>query len=465
MLRDYKITIGLAPTRRDIFPDPKEAIENKSRIIPKIREYLGSIHDVQVVDIDWLNEEGMLVKTEDVSKVEAYFRQKGVDAVFMPHCNFGQEEVVGKLGKALGKPFLLWGPRDEMPPANFGQRQTDTQCGLFASGKALARYGVPFTYIENCWVDAPLLKEEIQNFIRVVSVMKDFSGMRVGQISLRPWQFHSVMINEDELLEKFGIEVVPINAYEILSMVEQFQKNKKGQVEELVHETTREINCEAMTKEQLDKMAALELSIIELARQYGCRAIASECWYIFRFNLGIIPCYVFGDLCENGLPVACEADVHGAITSVILAAAARGETPVFLADLTMRHPSNDNAELLWHCGPFPKSLAKDNEQRSIVECHGQWELKGGDITIARFDGLGGHYRLFAGQVVGTDGPSTHGNYIWVETDNWAKWEKKLVYGPYIHHVTGVHGKFMPILNEACKYMGNVETDFVLPKND
>ena len=38
-------------------------------------------------------------------------------ALFMPHCNFGSEEVVGKLGKAIGKPFLLWGPRDQAPPS------------------------------------------------------------------------------------------------------------------------------------------------------------------------------------------------------------------------------------------------------------------------------------------------------------------------------------------------------------
>jgi len=60
----------------------------------------------------------------------------------------------------------------------------------------------------------------------------------------------------------------------------------------------------------------------------------------------------------------------------------------------------------------------------MVEGHGQWELKGGDITVARFDAIGGKYSLFAGQAVGTDGPSTQGNYIWIETDDWPKWEKK-----------------------------------------
>ena len=464
MFRDYKITIGIAPTRRDIpaeyHPDFKRAYQDKLQITSKIKEYLGSIHDVQVVDIDWLNEEGMLVQTEDVPKVEAHFRQAGVDAVFMPHVNFGQEEVVGKLGKALNKPFLLWGPRDEEPPADFVQRPTDTQCGLFASGKALLRYGVPFTYIENCWLDSPLLKEELEKYVRVVSVMKDFTAMRVGQISPRPKPFLSVIINEDELLEKFGIEIVPINAAEILSVYERVYANKKDQMEEVVGDIISQVKCNTMKKEELYKIAALELSIMDLARMYGLRGLASECWTVFRKTIGIPPCYVFGDLCEKGLPMSCETDVHGAITAVILAAAARGETPMFLADVTIRHPKNDNAELLWHCGPFPKSLAKDPKQRVLVDCHGQWELKGGDVTIARFDQIGGNYKLFAGEAKGTDGPGTHGNYLWIQTDNWPKWERKLVCGPYIHHVAGIHGKYIPILDEACKYMRNVATDFV-----
>jgi len=65
--------------------------------------------------------------------------------------------------------------------AQFCWRPTDVQCGLFASGKALLRYHVPFTYIENCWLDSPLFKRRDEKFVRVVTIMKDFNGMRVGQ--------------------------------------------------------------------------------------------------------------------------------------------------------------------------------------------------------------------------------------------------------------------------------------------
>jgi L-fucose isomerase-like protein len=199
---------------------------------------------------------------------------------------------------------------------------------------------------------------------------------------------------------------------------------------------------------------------MEVAQRYELDAIASDCWMIYSSMLGIRPCFVFGDVTERGLPVACETDVHGSITSVLLTAAARSETPGFIADMTMRHPENDNAELLWHCGPFPKSLVKQGVKPILTGCHGQWEIKGGDVTIARFGADRGKYKLFADHVKGVDGPSTDGNYLWVETDNWVKWEKKLISGPYIHHIAGIHGKYAGILHEACKYMGDIEPDFV-----
>ena len=68
--------------------------------------------------------------------------------------------------------------------------------------------------------------------------------------------------------------------------------------------------------------------------------------------------------------------------------------------------------------------------------------------------------LFADQAVGVDGPVTNGNYVWVETTDWPKWERKLMYGPYIHHICGIHGKYADVLKEACRYIGNLTHDSV-----
>jgi len=456
MFISYKIVLGFAPTRRRMY-DVAYALENRKKIKERIESILSGL-DVEIVDIDWLNEEGLLIDIEDVRKVEEHFKQKKVDAVFMPHCNFGSEEVVGKLGKVMGKPFLLWGPRDEAPPAERGIRQTDTQCGLFASSKALLRYGVPFTYIENCWIDDKAFEQGLLDFIRVASVVKAFRNLRIGQVSVRPKPFLSVIVNESELLEKFGIEVVPITGVEIIGKTNEILSGRVDEVKALVADIKGKIDCSAMDDDSMDKIAALELAFMDLAREHECSAMASECWRTFGQAFKIRPCFVFGDLIDRGLMVSCETDINGAVTMAMLKAASLGKTPPFLADLTIRHPENENAELLWHCGPFPQSLAKYPEQRELIRFTGFWELKGGDITVARFDGCRGKYSLFAGVGKGVDGPSTNGNYVWLEVDDWVKWEKKFIYGPYIHHVACIHGNYIPIMEEACRYIEDVEID-------
>ncbi|NLL95517.1 MAG: hypothetical protein GX227_00165 [Clostridiaceae bacterium] len=456
MYGDFSIVLGFAPTRRGIF-NKEEPLKNKRAIMKAITGIIDN--DTKIVDIDWLNEDGFLIYEKDVPKVADYFMQQKVDAVFIAHCNFGSEEVVGKLGKALGKPVLLWGPRDESPPPNSAPRQTDTQCGLFASSKSLLRLGVPFTYIENCRITDDAFTKGFTDFIRVASVIKAFRTMRIGQISLRPKPFLSTMANEGELLERFGIEVIPINTVMIMKNFEQIKKEKTSEINALAEDISNRVKIRNTSEEQIINIAALELTLKDLADQFDLRAIASECWNTFFTLFGVRACFVFGDVTDRWFPVACETDIHGAISSAVLAAAARGKTPNFFADLTIRHPENDNAELLWHCGPYPLSLARENSDPEMVDCVGRWEIKGGDITILRFDGCRGEYSLFAGKARGIDGPGTNGNYVWVEVDDWVKWEKKFIYGPYIHHVAAIHGDYLDIIREACKYMQGVKPDF------
>ena len=414
---------------------------------------------VEIVDIDWLNEDGLLIDPADVPAVAKRFRGAGVDAVFIPHVNFGSEEVVPLLGKALGVPVLLWGPRDAAPEG-IGPRQTDIQCGLFASGKGLVRYGVPFTYIENCRLtDEPFQKGFVE-FLRVASAAREFRHMRIGQINTRPKPFQSVMVNESELIEKFGIEVVPMATTDIAGQAKKLMEEHPGDVEQFRQDILSKVDASAMNPEDIKKIAAVEMAVLETARKNGLTAMASECWSTFYQTMGIGVCFVFGDLTDRGLPTSCETDIHGAVTSALAHAMAMGDTVPFLADLTVRHPTNDNAELLWHCGPFPQSLARDPKARMLKEFKGFWEIKGGDITIARFDGVRGKYNLFAGEARGVDGPVTNGNYVWAEVNDWPKWERKFVTGPYIHHVTGLHGKFVPAFQELTKYLGPVEFDTV-----
>ncbi len=454
-----KCVIGLAPTRRDQF---KESC--KEEIVKKIKA-LADRYNIDLVTIDGITREGILVYNDEIDKIVRHFNDHQVDAIFVPHANFGQEEAVAKLCAKMAKPVLLWGPRDASPTGNteeFFDRPTyDIQCGLFATGKALLSYGVPFTYIENCAIDSPVLEQGFESFARTVCAARAMKGARVAQLSVRPWQFLSVKYNESELLEKFGIEVVPIETTELQNEIKRVQEFHQGDIRDQIALWHKHVDLSLTPADVQEKLAAVAIGVKNLADVNGCRVAAGECWKMLQNLYGINACFVWGALTAEGLPVACETDVLGAIGTGMMLGATRGQVTPFFADITIRHPSNDNGELLWHCGPFPYTLAKRGATLpSVLECRGQWEIEGGDVTLLRIGSQNGRYTLFADQAVGTEGPRTNGTYLWIETDNWPKWERKFVKGPYIHHVTGAHGKYQTVLHEALQYIGDIHPDRV-----
>ena len=72
--------------------------------------------------------------------------------------------------------------------------------------------------------------------------------------------------------------------------------------------------------------------------------------------------------------------------------------------------------------------------------------------MCRFDDAEDGYHMFVGQGRSTTGPETTGTYVWMETDNWKSWEEKLMFGPYIHHLGGIYGEYLPVLKEVARYL-------------
>ena len=443
------IVLGLAPTRRSIFSAPA-AVEYANLTRSKLRE-MG----VEFVDIDDISADGLLHDDADRVRIAKKFKEAGVDGVFFPHGNFGTEYEVARLAKELNLPVLLWGPRDERPDEN-GIRLRDSQCGLFATGKVLRRFKVPFTYLTNCNLEDPQFEAGVKNFIRVCNVVKTFRNIRILQIGPRPFDFWSTMCNEGELLEKFNIQLAPIPMPELTGEVNAAIK-EKAEVEKVMAycKENFEINVK---DEELRNIAALKVAIRNLADKYGCNAGAIQCWNALQGELGIMPCAANSLLNEEGFPVVCETDIHGAITALMAEAAGMDESRSFFADWTVRHPDNDNGELLQHCGPWPVSCASCKpaigyplafDHPGAVEA----EAKHGELTICRFDGDDGEYSFLLGNARGIDGPYTKGTYLWIEVENWPRLEAKIVEGPYIHHCVGFHRDVVPALYEACKYIG------------
>lgn len=455
-----KIKLGFVPTRRSVFSAP-DALKYRDLTAARMQE-LG----IDFVDIKDINPEGLLFDDKDVAKIAAKFRKEQVDGIILAHCNFGTEYVCARLAKELGVPVLLWGPLDERPLPD-GRRLRDTQCGLFATGKVLRRFQVKFTYLTNCRLTDPIFERGLRDFMAICNIVRTFKHIRILQMGPRPFDFWTTMCNEGELLEKFNIQLSPVPLPEVVALTRKYQEEHAAG-EEL--QFLKDHTIIKIAPAHVETVAALAKAMRTLAEKYGCQAGAIQCWTALQQELGIMPCAANAILNDLGIPVVCETDIHGAVTALIAEAAVMNESRSFFADWTVRHPDNPNGELLQHCGPWPVSIAKDKPELTCPiafkdEGALSAEAKHGDkLTLMRFDGDNGEYSMLLGNARSVDGPHILGTYMWVEVENIKRLEYKIVTGPYIHHCVGVYKDVVPVVYEACKYIG-IRPDLYDPIED
>lgn len=460
---NYKLKIGVLPIRRLIKEPPKRigmfqsdyAIENKNALLKYLRANFTD-EQTEFVDIEWLNEEGLLRKPEDCEAVVEYFKEEKIDALMIANCNFGEERCASEVAKKLGVPTLLWGPRDR----NFTNdlRYTDTQCGLFAISKGLKRAGVKFSYIENCDLGAPAFNKGMEQFFGVACMVKNFKNMKIVQIGARLKPFKSIMYNELELCEKFGIDVISVNLVESVNDLKRIYETEQEEIQKQVEIIKANYDCGQTDEETLKKLAAVMLYFEYVAKTYDCNIIGTDCWSGFASGFGVPPCLAMSLVAEKGIYVTCEGDVFMSITNALLLSATRGKGKPIQGEFTCRHPENDNAELLWHCGPFPVSCKADAEKPYLYNMKPTFRARDGKYTLARFQAEKGKYYLLGGQFTTCQGPKTFGTYMWAEFKDLPKLERKLIEGPYIHHVTEIFGDYTAELKEFVKFVDEVEFD-------
>lgn len=457
-VRYRPLKLGFCPIGKFVF-SKEESLRYKELIEDRLREW-----DVNYVGIDSVTEQGLVRSHKDVNAVVDFLKDHKVDALFLPHCNFGTESAAGVIARDLGVPTLLWGPRDDAPLPD-GTRSRDTLCGLFASSKVMRKLGAKFTYINNCDINDPDFANGFDTFHRAANVVKRLKKLRIGQIGQRIDFFWTTIINESELLEQYGIEVLQIGLAQFVDRVKLNAQWHRDSLLKEIEEARETISFQGFDDiEPIINLFAMRKVLVNIAEAEGLDGFAIQTFFAICNALGCMVEYAIALVADAGIPVACETDIHGAISSAMLQAASLDTEPIMLADLTVRHPTNDNAVLLWHCS-FPQSLIKPGCEGRVGphwilpdiqpgSCH--WELKDGPITVFRFDGDRGEYSCISGEGKVVPGPSTQNVYAWLEVKDWPTWERAFIEGPYIHHVAACYGIYSNVMQEAARYIDGLK---------
>lgn len=193
--------------------------------------------------------------------------------------------------------------------------------------------------------------------VRALRAIKQMAQTKIGWVGGLSPGFYNMQFDERKLMARFGTRVF---AHELGEVVEMAKAMNEKQAVAVVGEMTAAASSVQTSTESMLKGGRLYLALKELAQRNGYDALAVECWPKFQSLYGVAPCMAYSWLgSEDGMAVACEGDVLGALSMHLLNAVTGKSGSSTLLDLAAIDPDS-NTVLMWHCGVSPRHFANQD---------------------------------------------------------------------------------------------------------
>lgn len=213
-----------------------------------------------------------------------------------------------------------------------------------------------FTSVANIGHDVPVIKwlygnvkdKMFQNrFLTTVGAIRSIKAIQGKKIAIAGGVaegFVNLQYNKEKIEERFDVEIEEVNIDDIIQAVLDM---KDDCIKDLAEDIKNSASCFAADENRFIKSCKLIAVIKKQFEENGYAGMAISCWTKFQEKLDIFPCMAYGYLCDHGYPVACEGDLIGLI-SIIMLSAATGKRAA-LMDMVQVDPEF-NGVVWWHCG-------------------------------------------------------------------------------------------------------------------
>ena len=282
------------------------------------------------------------------------------ELVLVAQVTFTDAAFIARLASATDAPIAIWAPPE---PRLGGRLRLNALCGLNLASHALGRLGRPFSYLyaepENA--RGPL-GELIAGHRRVIPREGTAPGaaplgnipapMRIARIGAHPEGFDTCRYDPGTLIERAGVEVDELDLEMLFDGARALPDADVAPVRARVEAQLP--NLGELDAGEVDRSLRLAGALQALRAKGGYDGVAIRCWPETFTQYGGAVCGPVSMMGEARAPCACEADVHGAATLVLLQRLS-GE-PVFLVDL-VDLDADDDSGVVWHCGQAPVSMA------------------------------------------------------------------------------------------------------------
>ena len=325
---------------------------------------------------------------------------EGVDLLLIIQVTFTDASMTVQLARDCGVPVALWG----LPEPRIGGRlRLNAYCGINLAAHAMGKSGIEFRWLfarpdttdiadrlhrlaapgeSLANRSAPVDKRDDAAADRVIEKL---NHARVSVVGEHPDGFDTCEYDRRELEDLAGVSVNTVTLDDAFARARAADEKRVDAHRASAAESLSGI--EDVDQAQLERSFRLLCALEDIAEERNAAGLAVRCWPETFTEYGCAACGPMAMMNQAGVPSACEADVYGSVTTLVLQELA-GE-PVWMADLVDVDERDDTA-VLWHCGLAPLSMcdpevtpaATIHTNRKMPLLH-EFPLKPGRVTLAR----------------------------------------------------------------------------------
>lgn len=350
---------------------------------------------------------------KDTVKALEELKQAGVNALVVYLGNFGPEGPATLLAQKFCGPVMFVAAAEE---GNLMDSRGDAYCGMLNASYNLGLRNLR-TYIPEYPVGtAEEVAGMVCGFIPVARALIGLSSLKIITFGPRPYDFLACNAPIKPLYD-IGVEIQENSELDLYAAYNAHKDDKR--IAAVVGEMERELGAGNKHPGVLSRLAQFEVTLLDWVEQNAgaCDyvSLASKCWPAFQTQFGFVPCYVNSRLAAQGIPVACETDIYGALSEYILTAVT--EAPPTILDINNTvprsmydahknvigdyHPSD--LFMGFHCGNTSACHLKEPEMRhqlimkrtlepdsepDITRGTLEGQFKPGDVTLFRLQSTG-----------------------------------------------------------------------------
>lgn len=472
---------GIIAVSRDCFP---AELSKKRR--------MALIDACQQKNLPVVELETIVENENDTINALQEIQEKQVNALVIFLGNFGPEGPTTLLAQRFEGPVMIAAAAEETKNDLFGGRG-DAYCGMLNTSYNCGLRNLKPYIPEYPVGNAEEVAEMVQGYIPVARVMLGLKRLKIFSFGPRPQDFLACNAPIKPLYD-LGVEIMENSE---LDMYDIFREAKDDpQINSIVEDMTKELGAGNQYPDMLSKLAQYEIALKKFmksnlgASNYGI--FANKCWPAFQKYFNFVPCYVHSRLAAEGIPVACEVDIYGALSEYIATCAT--QLPAAILDINNTVPydmiqANKKAvkeytanELFmgFHCGNTSASCLANHAMKHQLIMHRLMEpdkdpditrgtlegqIKAGKITIFRLQSTADTQLksyMAQGEVLNVD-PKSFGGIGVIGIKGMDRFYRHvLIEKRFPHHTAMAFDHAGKVFFEVCKMLGVTDISYPLP---